>query len=94
VQILPMACAKGDCTMQLTRIFVHAVAALMFGYSVYYDWYFVHIPKELSPASSGFGGKFKYLTFWDAVRLFAHIVLISVYFFLLTCLTTFASAVF
>lgn len=68
---IPMACARGDCTMQLTRIFVHVTAALMFGYSVYYDWNFVIIPPDVSPLSGGFGGKFKYLTFWDAVRLFA-----------------------
>ncbi|CAB3378028.1 Hypothetical predicted protein [Cloeon dipterum] len=35
--------------------------------SVYYDWNFVVVPREVSPISGGYGGKFKYLTFWDAV---------------------------
>jgi len=75
-----MACssAKGDCTMQLLRIFVHALAASMFGYSVYYDWNFVIIPPDVSPLSGGYGGKFKYLTFWDAVRLF-HLFYLNFY---------------
>ncbi|XP_059473143.1 androgen-induced gene 1 protein-like [Neocloeon triangulifer] len=60
-------CSKGDCIMQVVRIFVHLLAASMFAYSVYYDWNFVVIPPEVSPLSGGYGGKFKYLTFWDAV---------------------------
>lgn len=52
-------------------ILFHLIGALQFGYSVYYDYNYVHIPKELRVEtrnmSNNYGGKFKYLTFIDAV---------------------------
>lgn len=45
----------------------HAVGALQFSYSVYYDYTYVIVPKEVAPIMSAYGGKFKFLTFWDAV---------------------------
>lgn len=50
----------------LTIVF-HIIAAIQFSYSVYYDWMFVVVPKDIFPIMSAFGGKFKFLTFWDAV---------------------------
>lgn len=46
----------------------HVFAAVQFSYSVYYDYMFVLVPKDVFPIMSAFGGKFKFLTFWDAVK--------------------------
>uniref|UniRef100_A0A336LG15 CSON004922 protein n=1 Tax=Culicoides sonorensis TaxID=179676 RepID=A0A336LG15_CULSO len=52
-------------------ILFHLIGAVQFWYSVYYDYNFVHIPEELREESrrmsNPFGGKFKYLTFIDAI---------------------------
>lgn len=54
-------------------ILFHLIGAVQFGYSVYYDYTYVHIPQELREESrrmsNTYGGKFKYLTFIDAVSL-------------------------
>lgn len=52
----------------MLNVLVHLIGALQFSYSVYYDWSYVHIPREM-PNGSRFGGKFVFLTFWNAVRL-------------------------
>ena len=52
---------------EMLRILVHMLGALQFSYSVYYDWNYVEIPKTVSNIGSAYGGKFKFLTFWDAV---------------------------
>lgn len=45
----------------------HVVGAVQFSYSVFYDYFYVVVPKEVFPLMQAFGGKFKFLTFWDAV---------------------------
>ncbi|XP_066597648.1 androgen-induced gene 1 protein-like isoform X2 [Prorops nasuta] len=45
----------------------HVVACLQFAFSVYYDYYFTIVPQNVTKMHSGFGGKFKFLTFWDAI---------------------------
>ncbi|XP_018796480.1 PREDICTED: androgen-induced gene 1 protein isoform X1 [Bactrocera latifrons] len=46
------------------RILVHLTAAVQFAYGIYYDWNYVEFPE---PMRHPFGGKFKYLTFLDAI---------------------------
>lgn len=50
---------------KMLRFLVHLFAAIQFGYSVYYDFNYVNPPSLSSPQCCG---KWKYLTFWDAVR--------------------------
>lgn len=45
----------------------HVVGAVQFSYSVFYDYFYVMVPKEVFPLMQAFGGKFKFLTFWDAI---------------------------
>jgi len=47
---------------------VHVIGALVFVYSVYFNYVHVNIPPEVNPIDEAFGGKFKYLTFLDGVR--------------------------
>ena len=47
----------------------HAIACLQFAIAVYYDYTYVVIPKEVARMHGAFGGKFKFLTFWDAVSI-------------------------
>ncbi|XP_067623012.1 androgen-induced gene 1 protein isoform X1 [Eurosta solidaginis] len=51
------------------RTLVHLVAAVQFSYAVYYDFNYVKLPETAmhSNAHHNFGGKFKYLTFLDAI---------------------------
>lgn len=51
------------------RVLIHVVGCLQFSYSVYYDWNYVDIPLSASRMGSGYGGKLKFLTNWDAVSL-------------------------
>ncbi|XP_075219012.1 androgen-induced gene 1 protein-like [Lycorma delicatula] len=46
---------------------IHILGALQFTFGCYYDWYHVIVPKSVAPIMSAYGGKFKFLTFWDAV---------------------------
>ncbi|XP_066992578.1 androgen-induced gene 1 protein isoform X1 [Anabrus simplex] len=48
-------------------LLIHVIGAVQFSFSVYYDWNFVKIPREASRMGSGYGGKLKFLTFWDAI---------------------------
>lgn len=50
--------------------FIHLVAAVQFGFAVYYDFVHVHMPPHMQRLGGNFGGKFKYLTFLDAVIRF------------------------
>lgn len=50
------------------RILVHLTAAVQFSYAIYYDYTYVHFPNSANNMHNPFGGKFKYLTFLDAVR--------------------------
>ncbi|XP_017473355.1 PREDICTED: androgen-induced gene 1 protein isoform X2 [Rhagoletis zephyria] len=49
------------------RTLVHITAAVQFSYAVYYDYTYVKFPETEANRNSGFGGKFKYLTFLDAI---------------------------
>lgn len=55
---------------KVMRALIHLIGCLQFSYSVYYDWNYVVIPISVSPMGSGYGGKLKFLTFWNAVSLF------------------------
>ncbi|XP_055386044.1 androgen-induced gene 1 protein-like [Condylostylus longicornis] len=53
------------------KTLVHLIAFVQFSYAIYYDYTYVHA-KQLEhqhklPAAKPFGGKFKFLTFIDAV---------------------------
>ncbi|CAD6999498.1 unnamed protein product [Ceratitis capitata] len=49
------------------RILVHLTAAVQFGYGIYYEWTYVKFPESTANMHSNFGGKFKYLTFLNAI---------------------------
>lgn len=46
---------------------VHVLGALLFTFGCYYDWNYVVVPKTVVPIMSAYGGKLKFLTYWDAV---------------------------
>ncbi|XP_043475174.1 androgen-induced gene 1 protein-like isoform X2 [Leptopilina heterotoma] len=48
-------------------IIFHASACALFAFGVYYDYAHVVIPKEAGRTHGAYGGKFKFLTFWDAI---------------------------
>ncbi|XP_046672910.1 androgen-induced gene 1 protein-like isoform X2 [Homalodisca vitripennis] len=62
-----MESARKTGTYKAVITIFHIVAAIQFAYSVYYDFTFVVVPKDVSPIMSAFGGKFKFLTFWNAI---------------------------
>lgn len=45
----------------------HAIACAQFAFSVYYDFMYTVVPHNVVKTHSAFGGKFKFLTFWDAI---------------------------
>lgn len=48
--------------------FFHLIAAIQFCFAIYYDYSFVHAPPNvLRTNRSPYGGKFKFLTFINAV---------------------------
>lgn len=47
----------------------HAVTFLQFAFAVYYDYTYTIVPHNVAKVHSAFGGKFKFLTFWDAVSI-------------------------
>ncbi|XP_034182426.1 androgen-induced gene 1 protein isoform X1 [Osmia lignaria lignaria] len=49
------------------RIGFHVTACLLYTFSVYYDYTYVVIPSSIARTHNAFGGKFKFLTFWDAI---------------------------
>jgi hypothetical protein len=56
--------------MALVKLF-HFLAAVQFCYAVYYDFNYVNVPGDvLASNRTKFGGKFKFLTFLDAVKFF------------------------
>jgi hypothetical protein len=55
---------------KVIRALIHLLGCLQFSYGVYYDWNYVVIPVSVSQMGSGYGGKLKFLTNWDAVSLF------------------------
>lgn len=53
-------------------ILLHLIALIHFSYGVFYDFQHVNVPQEiLKSKRTDFGGKFKYLTFINAVN-FSH----------------------
>lgn len=49
-------------------IVFHAITCVQFAFAVYYDYMHAILPPSLAKAND-FGGKFKFLTFWDAVSI-------------------------
>ena len=47
----------------------HVISCVQFAFSVYYDYTYVIVPPTLSRMHNSYGGKFKFLTFWDAVSI-------------------------
>lgn len=51
----------------LVKLF-HFIALVQFAYSIYFDYAHVNVPASaFKSKKTQFGGKFKYLTFLDAV---------------------------
>ena len=51
----------------LVKVF-HLLSAIQFCFGVYYDFVHVNVPQSVLNTHVKFGGKFKYLTFIDAVN--------------------------
>ncbi|XP_037957934.1 androgen-induced gene 1 protein isoform X1 [Teleopsis dalmanni] len=49
------------------RVLMHLTAAVQFSYAIHYDYTYVKFPVSDANMHSTFGGKFKYLTFLDAI---------------------------
>ncbi|EDW76138.1 uncharacterized protein Dwil_GK14825, isoform A [Drosophila willistoni] len=73
----PAATAKGNSKSIYNGIFgalrtlLHLIAAVQFSYGIFYDYSYVEFPVNINdnakPMHHPFGGKFKYLTFLDAI---------------------------
>jgi len=48
----------------------HAVTFLQFAFAVFYDYTYTIVPYNVTRVHRAFGGKFKFLTFWDAVSIY------------------------
>lgn len=48
----------------------HAVTFLQFAFAVFYDYTYTIVPDNVTRVHRAFGGKFKFLTFWDAVSIY------------------------
>lgn len=59
--------------LPIANVAVHVIGSIMFVYSVYFNYFHVNIPAEITPIFDAYGGKFKYLTFIDGVRNTKHI---------------------
>ncbi|CAK9812015.1 Androgen-induced gene 1 protein [Anthophora quadrimaculata] len=46
---------------------IHVIACVQFAFAVYYDYTHVSIPTHVLKTQGAYGGKFKYLTFWDGI---------------------------
>ena len=50
--------------------FFHFIAIIQFGYAIFYDFVYVNVPGDvLKIKKTNYGGKFKFLTFINAVKL-------------------------
>ncbi|XP_021947844.1 androgen-induced gene 1 protein isoform X2 [Folsomia candida] len=63
--------------MNWIALFIHLAGAANFGYALYYDLKFVHVPPHLKnkgdfDSMSAFPGKWKYLTIWNMVLQFVY----------------------
>ncbi|XP_003485331.1 androgen-induced gene 1 protein isoform X1 [Bombus impatiens] len=45
----------------------HMISCVQFAFSVYYDYMYTIVPPNLLKMHNSYGGKFKFLTFWDAI---------------------------
>ncbi|XP_017877508.1 androgen-induced gene 1 protein-like isoform X2 [Ceratina calcarata] len=45
----------------------HVISCVQFAFSVYYDYMYTIVPPNILKTHNTFGGKFKFLTFWDAI---------------------------
>lgn len=66
--------ANRGLSLTIIKLF-HLLAAIQFCAAVYYDFYYVHVPSTaLRSNKSKFGGKFKFLTFIDGVKIVENIL--------------------
>ena len=49
------------------QLLFHSIAAIILGYSIYYDIYILKLPEDFSKTRHPFAGSWKFLTFWNAV---------------------------
>ena len=55
---------------------IHATTFVTFAFAVYYDFYYTQVPENVTKMHNAYGGKFKFLTFWDAVcRIFYNMII-------------------
>jgi len=47
----------------------HAVTFLQYAFAVFYDYTYTIVPHNVTSVHNVYGGKFKFLTFWDAVSI-------------------------
>lgn len=53
------------------RKLIHFIAIIQYSYAIYYDVVYVNVPgSALKSNRTKYGGKFKYLTFLDAVSCY------------------------
>ncbi|XP_014205057.1 androgen-induced gene 1 protein-like [Copidosoma floridanum] len=45
----------------------HAAAFAQFFFAVYYDYTYTRVPVQIGKVHNAYGGKFKFLTFWNAI---------------------------
>ncbi|KAG5344727.1 AIG1 protein, partial [Acromyrmex charruanus] len=45
----------------------HAVTFLQYAFAVFYDYTYMIVPHDVRSVHNAYGGKFKFLTFWDAI---------------------------
>lgn len=57
---------KSANTVNALKLF-HLIGAVHFAFGCYYDYTYVIVPKHILRTHVPFGGKFKYLTFLNAV---------------------------
>lgn len=56
--------------MRDSLLFVfHVISCVQFSFAVYYDYVHVVVPRRSTEIHSDYGGKFKFLTFWNAVSI-------------------------
>lgn len=48
----------------------HLTAAVIMAYGIYYDVYRIVFPEDFKRSMVPFAGRWKYLTFWNAVSFF------------------------
>lgn len=59
----------------MLKYVLHFVGAVLFTFGCYYDWNYVVVPEDVVPIMSAYGGKLKFLTYWDALMQAAYFTL-------------------